>query len=119
MIAFKTVSSLRQFHEVHEGLKGVLYDLRVRWSDPYMEVTRIADPSPPESGIHLAGPPFRAVDLRTNDMSEAAGRELEEYANERYRYNHPTKKHLKVALQHGSGVNRHLHLQWRAESGRA
>ncbi len=125
MIAFKDASTLRQFHDLHFGLKEVFEFVRRVWPKPIMVVTRIADPvAGKESGVHLGGPPHRAFDIRMGgdgkrrgEVSVEEGRDVVNAVNVVFHYNHPTEPY-KVGLMHREGFQRHGHFQWRNESAR-
>jgi len=115
MIAFKTWGSLDQWRQVHPTLRLIVAECLSLWPDAYMEVTRIADSlgGGAESGVHLTGPPHRAIDLRTNDLPPAEGTKIEHVINTRWSYGNAVNPGQKCAMQHGEGANRHLHLQVR------
>jgi hypothetical protein len=115
MIAFKTWSALDQWRNLHPTLRMIVAECLAMWPDAYMEVTRIADAlvGSPESGVHITGPPHRAIDLRTNDMPAAVATTVEQVINTRWYYGNAVNPGQKCAMQHGEGANRHLHLQVR------
>jgi hypothetical protein len=114
MIAFKTLSALDQFHYLHPTLRLIVEDCLEHWPDPYMEVTRIADPltSGVESGVHLTYP-HRAIDIRTNDLTIPQGEMIRDIINGEWIYGDLGRD---CAMQHGTGIERHLHLQAQNET---
>lgn len=124
MIAFKTIAALDQWERIDLHLRQIVLECLAIWPDKYMEITRISDPLPKnpdgtpakESGVHLDGPPHRALDLRTNDINPAVGTKVETFINHRWIYGDPTNPGRKVAMQHGEKENRHLHVQVRAST---
>ena len=116
MIAFKTWSALDQWRSLHPTLRMIVSECLALWPDPYMEVTRVADPltgGAAESGVHLKGPPHYAIDLRTNDLQPAQATKVEQVVNTRWQFGNTLNPSQKCAIQHGEGANRHLHLQVR------
>ena len=115
MIAFKSWRALDEWRGVHPTLRLIVAECLAVWPDLYMEVTRIAEPlaAGSESGVHLSGPPHRALDLRTNDLPPAEGTKVETLINRRWVFGDKTNPGRKCAMQHGEGANRHLHLQVR------
>lgn len=126
MIAFKTLSALDQWERIDLRLRQIALECLAIWPDSYMEITRIADALPPlpdgtpaeESGVHLTGPPHRALDLRTNDLAPAIGTKIETFVNTRWIYGDPVNPSRKVAKQHGEKEKRHIHLQVRVATVR-
>ena len=113
MIAFKRIASVEEWPGMHRMMREVLIWLADRWPDSYMEVTRIFTPSVAgESGVHRTKP-HRGADVRTNDLDPAVGQNMADAVNDAYEYG--DGRHS-VALQHGVGPNRHLHLQVRDET---
>ena len=115
MIAFKRFASVDEWKDLHPRLREVLEWLEDRWPGRIMVVTRIyTPPVAGESGVHR-DTPHRAADCRTNDLPKEVGKDLEEAVNDKWDYGKITAsgRKLFVALQHGAGPNRHLHLQVR------
>ena len=115
LIAFKTWSALDQWRNLHPTARMIVADCLAIWPDSYMEVTRIADPlgTGDESGVHLDGPPHRAIDLRTNDLPPGEGTTVERTINARWKYGDSLNPSRQCAIQHGEGANIHLHIQVR------
>lgn len=115
MIAFKQPESIDEWNAMHPRLREVLLWVHAKWGSPVMVITRILRPQVPgETGVHRTLP-HRAADIRTNDIPEVEGAKLMALINEAWDYG--DGKH-NVALQHGDGDNRHLHLQVRNETRR-
>ncbi len=115
MIAFKRFASVDEWKDLHPRLREILEWLEERWPDGYMEITRIYTPAVSgESGVHRTTP-HRAADCRTNDLTVEQGRDLMLAVNDAWDYGNG--RHM-VALQHGVGPNRHLHLQVRNQTRR-
>lgn len=109
MIAFKQAASIDEWGSLHPTLRRILLWLSTNWPDDYMEITRIYNPPVVgETGVHRTRP-HRAADARTNDMTPEQGEAIVALVNSTWRYNFADSP--KVALQHGDGDNRHLHLQ--------
>lgn len=113
MIAFKNDYNIDEYYSAHPMLRKIIKFLHANWPTDYMVITRIFNPPVPgESGVHRTTP-HRAADVRTHDLSEDEGKRLEGVVNTAFIYGdgqHP------VALQHGDGPDRHLHLQVRNET---
>lgn len=109
LLAVKRVETLLEWPALHPTLRAIVVDTLTIWPAPFMIVTRIFDPPVTgESGIHRTRP-HQACDLRTNTLSFEVGEEIEQRINARWQYEEDDAK--QVALQHGEGANRHLHLQ--------
>ena len=125
MIAFKYLYILQEWPAAHPRLIEIVAWCVDRWPDRYCEITsithgqtsaRLKKPPYNESGIHGTDIfPHRAADLRTNDLPEAEGRRLQDAINAAWDYGDGLHQ---VALQHGQGPNRHLHIQVRDETRR-
>ena len=109
LIAFKRFGTVGEIPALHPTLRAILEDTLEQWPSPFMVVTRIYDPPVTgESGVHRTRP-HRAADLRTNTLTFEIGEEIEQLINKRWQYDDDDAK--QVALQHGEGANRHIHLQ--------
>jgi len=110
VIAFKRFDTLDEWVAIHPTLKALLAWIEARWNPT---VTRIYDPPvTDESGVHRQTP-HRAADLRTNDVPKPEGERLVRLINDDWDYG--DGKHV-VAIQHGAGDDRHIHLQVRDET---
>lgn len=115
MLSFKDPHSADEWADLHPTLRSVLLWLHSIWPTAAMVVTRIQFPTVAgESGVHQTSP-HRAADVRTNDLSIQEGDSIAASVNAAFDYG--DGKHS-VALQHGLGPSRHLHLQVRNETRR-
>lgn len=120
-----TTRHLRELRHLHPTLLDILIFAADHWPVDVVTVTSIyrttaeEDAAGGKSGIHMAGPPYRAVDLRIRDIDGgAAYNEADQVRadkvaaliNEKWVYD-PSRREKRVAVSmlHGSGP--HLHLQ--------
>lgn len=117
-IVFESPRLLREYLSIDGGLRLILYDLLDLWPSPSWDirVTSIYRTVAEEmaaggkSGIHRAGPPYRALDLGGRDIGQSACLEIASKVNALWIYD-PARpdKQTAFAERHGSGV--HIHLQ--------
>lgn len=62
------------------------------------------------SGIHAAGPPWRAIDVDGPEMTQEKIEAVCEKVNDLWQYD-PARPTLKCAVGHPHGTGKHLHLQ--------
>lgn len=108
---------LGEFPDLHPMLKRVFWALVNLWPDDTMTITSIGrswkqDRELGGSGVHAAGPPWRAMDLSIKTLTggQAKADWLGERINEIFQYD-PLRPHLKVAVTKPHGTGPHIHLQ--------
>jgi len=62
------------------------------------------------SGIHSAGPPWRALDIGGHEFDQAHLDAMAEYVNTHWKYD-KNRPHLKCAISKPHGTGPHIHLQ--------
>ena len=115
MIGFKTWRQLQEFRDLHPTLEDVLQDLLHFWPTeiPFVITdigrTHEEDDALNASGIHSAGPPWRALDFRTRTVADDLITSIAEDINDRWIYD-PSRPGKKVLfhLPHGTGPHGHL-----------
>jgi len=111
--------TLREFLLCEPRLQGILVWLASQWPPAEMIVGNIYRTATEEaaaggvSGIHMAGPPYRAIDVRVTNLPgdpQQAADNIGALVNAKYIYDpaRPTKL-VAFTQQHGSGP--HVHLQ--------
>lgn len=113
-----TLRQMTEFPQIHPTLLEVLKSLVHRWPHFQLVVTSLArtreeDENLGASGIHSAGPPWRAIDLRTRSLQERQMdrlRIVEEAVNLEWIYD-PQRPDLKVLLVSAHGTGPHAHVQ--------
>lgn len=94
---WKTLENINpQLVEIVKEVELVLGDIVIT------SIFRNGDP-----GVHGV---WRGVDVRANDISTDKAKEAEKRINTLWTYD-PSRSQYNVALLHGEGSNRHLHLQ--------
>jgi len=112
---------LREFCNCHPELQQIFHLLSMIWTEErniYITCIhrRPTETIPGESGVHNAGPPFRAIDVRIRNLSsrpEVAQEQAEALAdrlNKVWAYD-PKRPHLCVAVAKLHGTGPHIHLQ--------
>jgi hypothetical protein len=111
------VKQLKEFLELDPTLLKVFWSLVNLWHDETLVVTSIGRSWKQErkngrSGIHAAGPPWRAIDIsiRTLTGGQAEAERLAGLINSLWQYDpRRAKKPVCYAKPHGTGP--HIHLQ--------
>jgi hypothetical protein len=111
-----TPRQLSEFTDLTHTLQMILLDVAAVWPGGPMEVTSIYRTAEEEmaangkTGIHCAGPPYRAIDFRITGIGQVATDEVSAKINAKWQYD-PARPQMVVAYSapHGSGP--HLHLQ--------
>jgi hypothetical protein len=108
---------LREFTDLDPTLAQVFWTLLNLWPDATMVVTSIGrtwkqDREIGGSGVHAAGPPWRAMDIsiRTLTGGQAKAEELAERINEIWQYD-PRRPQKPVCYAKPHGTGPHIHLQ--------
>jgi hypothetical protein len=120
VIGFLSWRQLREFNDLHPTLEDILKDVLFFWPKrvPFVVIdigrTREEDQALDASGIHAAGPPWRALDFRTTVFGshhQALADGLADEINTRWCYDpaRPTKCVLYVE-PHGTGPHGHLQI---------
>ena len=114
-----TPKQLRHWRELHPTLYAVMEDVLLFWPVESLYITSIGrtiqqDRDLGASGIHSAGPPWRAIDigirnLGAHDYQEIAD-SLARKVNARWQYD-PTRLHLNVIVSKKHGTGAHIHGQ--------
>lgn len=114
-----TARQLYEYRQMHLTLCDILDDIAELWPTDSLTVTCIAR-SPEEeaqaggrTGIHVAGPPWRALDIRIKDLGTNYQRLADKVAtsvNERWSYD-PDRPQMKVAITKPHGSGPHMHCQ--------
>lgn len=100
-------------------LQEILSFLALIWPDADLDVTCIHRTPEEEaaaggkSGIHVAGPPFRAIDVRVKNLPgdpQQAAEDLGAKVNARYVYD-PARPGMLCAFTAPHGTGPHIHLQ--------
>lgn len=107
---------------LHPMLKKVLVQAVNLWPEETVRFTslnrsREEDRRLGASGIHSAGPPWRALDIGGRFVEQEQINEVAAVLNDIWEYDH-TRPHLKVAVANQHGTGRHLHLQVHDNTGR-
>jgi hypothetical protein len=114
-----TPRTLGEFTACVPRLQEILAFLALIWPDADLEVTCIHRTPEEEaaaggkSGIHVAGPPYRAIDVRVRNISgdpQGAADALGAKVNERYAYD-PARPEMECAFTAPHGTGPHIHLQ--------
>jgi hypothetical protein len=116
-----TPRHLREFCHCKPELKQIFHLLAALWPDDFnLYITcihrRPDETIKGESGVHNAGPPFRAIDVRIRNLSPHANvsqekaEALAERLNNLWVYD-PKRPHLDVAVAKLHGTGPHIHLQ--------
>lgn len=114
-----TPRTLGEFLQCHSTLQDVLRHLAARWpSGKDLIVGDIHRTAAEEiaaggkSGVHVAGPPYRATDVRVSnlDAPQTMADVLGDYVNAKYIYD-PARPALLVAVTSPHGTGPHIHLQ--------
>jgi hypothetical protein len=124
LIGFTDFRQLEEYQDLHPTLKDIVVDTLHLWPKkcPFL-VTCIGrtleeDGALGASGIHAAGPPWRALDFRIlvfGDQHQEVADDLAEEVNARWVYD-PERPHLKVLLTAPHGTGPHGHLQVHEET---
>jgi len=120
-----TPRGLREFLQCDPKLQGILLWLASQWPPIEMVVGSIYRNLEEEaavggvSGIHTAGPPYRAIDVHVSNLpgdhqiaADAAGA----LVNSKYAYD-PMRPAKVVAYTKNHGTGPHIHLQVHAGTG--
>ena len=112
---------LREFGRCTPELQEIFHQLAMIWHDDFNIYTTCifrspAESIPGESGVHNAGPPYRAIDVRIRnlcrdpELAQAHADCLAEILNNTWAYD-PTRPQLRVAIAKLHGTGPHIHLQ--------
>ncbi len=108
-----TPRQLAEFVQCDPKLQAILVWVTGQWPPADLELTSIHrtneenQAAGAETEIHVAGPPFRAIDLRaTQEAAEAIAARV----NARWEYD-PTRPTMVVAYAKPHGTGPHCHLQ--------
>lgn len=118
-----TLHQLREFRQIDERLLNVFADLCNVWPTDTLIVTDVwrswdEDKDVGGSGVHAAGPPYRAIDVRITDLGEDCQEKADGVAvilNEKWVYD-PSRPTLKVAVSKEHGTGKHIHCQVHART---
>ena len=120
-----TPRMLREFLQCHSTLQGILLWLAGQWPTADLEITCIHRTPEEEaaaagkSGIHVAGPPYRAIDVRVSNLvgnPQASADFWGDFVNAKYVYD-PGRPELSVAVTAPHGTGPHIHLQVHDHTG--
>ena len=114
-----TPRGLREFLQCDPKLQGILLWLAGQWPGVELIVGSIYRTAAEEaaaggvSGIHMAGPPYRAIDVHVSNLPgdhQAAADAVGSLVNQKYVYD-PLRPSKVVAYTTAHGTGPHVHLQ--------
>jgi len=111
-----TARQAREWYRIDPRLLAIVTDIVLPlWPEPWAVVTSLArtweeDRELGGTGVHASGPPWRAIDLRTNGWDDPRVRDIAVQVNIEWQYD-PERPHKPCALYTEHGTGPHLHLQ--------
>jgi hypothetical protein len=118
VIVFEDADMLEEWDNIHPTLRKVFATLIQVWPEGVpvrltsLNRTWEEDRALKASGVHSAGPPWRAVDIGGAGIDQAHLNAMGDFVNTVWTYdkNRP-KKNLKCAVTKLHGTGKHIHLQ--------
>ena len=111
-----TARQARELYRVDPRLLAIITDIVLPlWPEPMAVVTSIhrteaEDAAVHGSGVHVVGPPWRAVDIATQRWADSRVEAVVAQVNLEWRYD-PDRPHLSCAVYTEHGTGPHVHLQ--------